>query len=42
MTSYVDAGNPRALRGTLDDGASSVLIGHNTLMKILHGAGRDL
>ena len=43
--SYVDASNHRALRGTLDNGASSVLIGHNTLMKnlkILHAAGRDL
>ena len=43
--SYVDAGNHRSLRGTLDNGASSVLMGHNTLMKnlkILHAAGRDL
>ena len=45
VNTYVDAGNPRALRGTLDNGASSVLIGHNTLMKnlkILNDAGRDL
>ena len=45
VNNYVDASNPRALRGTLDNGASSVLIGHNTLMKnlkILHDSGRDL
>ena len=42
---YVDAGHHRSLRGTLDNGASSVLIGHNTLMKnleFLHSRGRDL
>ena len=45
VTSYVDAGQPQPLQGTLDNGASSVLIGHNTLMmnlKLLHEAGRDL
>ena len=46
VTSCVDAGNSKqALRGTLDNGASSVLIGHNTLMKNLqnlHNSGRDL
>ena len=45
VSSYVDAGNPRSVRGTLDNGASSVLIGHNTLMKnlkILHDNGCDL
>ena len=43
--SYVDAGHHRTMLGTLDNGASSVLVGHNTLMKnlkILHGLGRDL
>ena len=45
VNSYYDAGGPSALRGTLDNGASSVLIGHNTLMKnlkTLHDAGRNL
>ena len=45
VNSYYDAGGPSAFRGTLDNGASSVLIGHNTLMKnlkTLHDAGRNL
>ena len=45
MSTYVDAGHRPLLQGTLDNGASSVLIGHNTLMKYLknlHEVGRDL
>ena len=45
VTSYVDAGRPQSVLGTLDNGASSVLIGHNTLMKnlsVLQACGRDL
>ena len=45
VNTYVDAGKHRAVLGTLDNGASSVLIGHNTLMKnlkVMHESGRDL
>ena len=45
VNNYVDAGKHRAVLGTLDNGASSVLIGHNTLMKnlkLMHESGRDL
>ena len=45
VTSYVDTGKPQGLYATLDNGASSVLVGHNTLMhnlKTLHDCGRDL
>ena len=45
VNTYVDAGKHRAVLGTLDNGASSVLIGHNTLMKnlkVMYESGRDL